>query len=688
MAYSLSMKKPGKKIFGLRFRDWGLRSKLVIVNSFAFITVFIIFFGLFISAIENSSQQNQEDKAKSLEKNISIVAEHAILENSFSNLQILVKEIALSDRDIDLLYVANHNGIIIASSDEEKYPVFFLDKNDISKKYINNDINKDKINKKTVYWVQNHLHSIGLIHAGKKTDASGQKLSDNKRLLGYFFIALNNNRWVQTKRKFFLFTLIIFFFLFVLAFSGTYLGAVMFTRPISDLAQKVRGIATGNLQTPVYIDRKDEIGLLANDVDLMRLKIYQSFDRIEQQSLEIRNHNQDLENKVNERTRKLRDALDILQEKDAALANELNLAAEIQKGILPPAQGVWDGLEYSAMIQPMERVSGDFYEVIKRRDFFNVIVSDVSGHGVPAALVTMAAKQIFQTQTVMKRTPTSFFKFINEEIYNRITTTDYLTIFNLYFTNSQDFIYSSAGHNPALLWRYNTKRVKELSTDGVLIGVFPDAGHHYEERREHLYPGDKILIFTDGMIEQENPRGEPFGEKRLKQCFEQWAHLSPKKLVDHILREFHNFRESVGLQDDISLFALQLTPHYYEAMDMVKQAKDFLSNSEFEEALLIGKKIYALTPFLPDGHYIIGVSYFYLKRYDKALEFLKKYLSKFLDSVTSVGYMYFRCLIETGQIEQALVYGKKVLFEDMPVSFYEDLYFETQKIYGQLKQEQ
>jgi sigma-B regulation protein RsbU (phosphoserine phosphatase) len=304
-------------------------------------------------------------------------------------------------------------------------------------------------------------------------------------------------------------------------------------------------------------------------------------------------------------------------------------------------------------------------------------MSDVSGHGVPAALVTMAAKQTYQTQTIFKRTPVDFFQYINEEIYNRITTSDFLTAFNLYFTSSTDLIYAGAGHPPAYLIRHNSQEIQELTTHGVLLGAFLQVNRQFEEKRIKIYPGDRVVLFTDGILEQLNEKGEQFGEKRLKELLIRYAELELPEMVDKIVSHVDTFRGQVPLQDDLTILVVQLSPHYDRAQEFAVLGRQAMEAEDYSESLRYGRRIYELIPYLPEGVFLIGVSLYYLKRYDEAIPYLKQYLRKFLDSVTTVGYMYFRSLLEMGRRDEAVAYGKRIIFEDMPVTFYEELYEES-----------
>ena len=233
-----------------------------------------------------------------------------------------------------------------------------------------------------------------------------------------------------------------------------------------------------------------------------------------------------------------------------SIENELAIAREIQTSILPDGSPGLEGLRISAAYRPMTDVAGDFYDFVpidKNRVGF--LIADVSGHGVPAALIAAMIKVAMQSAVPCADDPGAVLSALNRslsgQLRGRFVSASYLLIDR----ENGKALYSAAGHPPLLHWREG--KLERIESNGIVFGVMPDPD--YPVRDMAIRPGDRFLLYTDGLIEPENARGESFGERRLEQVLRDHRERSPSELLDQLLGEIRTWqRASQPQQDDIT----------------------------------------------------------------------------------------------------------------------------------------
>ncbi|HMF74475.1 MAG TPA: PP2C family protein-serine/threonine phosphatase, partial [Bryobacteraceae bacterium] len=218
------------------------------------------------------------------------------------------------------------------------------------------------------------------------------------------------------------------------------------------------------------------------------------------------------------------------------LDKELEIARHIQTSILPrqmPRGPHWD---IAAQYLPMTAVAGDFYDFLTvDEQRVGILVADVSGHGVPAALIASMVKVAFAAQLPHAASPASVLAGINRTLCGNLQG-QYVTAAYLYLDLAvQRMRYAAAAH-PALFWYHADGGVEDVLENGLMLGLFP--GALYTEREAGLQRGDRFLLYTDGLVEAANEVGEFFGEERarlvLKELCSQPAHEMLATLLDRV----------------------------------------------------------------------------------------------------------------------------------------------------------
>ena len=240
-----------------------------------------------------------------------------------------------------------------------------------------------------------------------------------------------------------------------------------------------------------------------------------------------------------------------------AIENELAIAREIQTSILPIGIPEIKSILISAAYCPMSEVAGDFYEFIPiDQNRVGFLVADVSGHGVPAALVAAMTKVAMQSLLNCAEKPGEVLRGLNRILTGqqrgRLISASYLW---LDLTTGKG-LYSAAGHPPLLRWRNGD--LERIESNGILIGVLSDS--EYPVCEIQFAAGDRFLLYTDGVIEPENAAGDPFGDRRLEEIIRRNQTHSPSQLSGEVLSELRRWQPaSMTQQDDITLIIIDVT---------------------------------------------------------------------------------------------------------------------------------
>jgi sigma-B regulation protein RsbU (phosphoserine phosphatase) len=242
-----------------------------------------------------------------------------------------------------------------------------------------------------------------------------------------------------------------------------------------------------------------------------------------------------------------------------SIEKELEIAQRIQTSILPASLPELERMDISAAYRPMTSVAGDFYEfVVADRHHAGFLVADVSGHGVPAALIASMIKVAMQTVAGCLQDPGDVLRGLNRvlsgQLHGQFVTAAYLWL----DTETLRARYSAAGHPPLLHWCAADGALRNIESNGLLFGMFPDT--EYPVCEFTLGAGDRLLLYTDGLIEPENASGEAFGESRLEQVLR--AHLEEPvaHLSSHLLTELQIWQPNgMSQQDDITLIVIDVS---------------------------------------------------------------------------------------------------------------------------------
>lgn len=250
----------------------------------------------------------------------------------------------------------------------------------------------------------------------------------------------------------------------------------------------------------------------------------------------------------------------------AALRQELDTARLIQSSLLPAELPRLAGLDLAVRYVPAAEVAGDLYDFLPTSgNGLGVLVADVSGHGVPAALVASMVKIAIAAQAADAAAPGKVLTGMSH-IFHRRLRSQFITATYVYLDlDSGSLRWASAGHPPPLLLRRGD--VRELSSAGPILGRL--ARRDYLESCISLEAGDRLLVFSDGIPEAASPSGEPFGDDRLQTFLTEHGHLSPDAFAGALLSRLETWSQprapgaspdegTQGFADDLTLIVLAI----------------------------------------------------------------------------------------------------------------------------------
>jgi phosphoserine phosphatase RsbU/P len=239
-----------------------------------------------------------------------------------------------------------------------------------------------------------------------------------------------------------------------------------------------------------------------------------------------------------------------------SIEDELEVARRLQLSILPASLPEIGNARIAVTYQPMTAVAGDFYEFIAvDPKHVGFLIADVTGHGVPAALIASMIKVATQSVIACATEPREVLRGLNRLLYPQLH--DQLVSAAYLWLDSENYkaSYSAAGHPPLLRWREG--KLELIESNGLPFGVIADPD--YPVRDLLIRPGDRLLLYTDGAVEPENALGDSFGDVRLEEVIRANQGRPPAQLSEELLAEIRNWQPaSVAQQDDITLIVIDM----------------------------------------------------------------------------------------------------------------------------------
>jgi sigma-B regulation protein RsbU (phosphoserine phosphatase) len=238
------------------------------------------------------------------------------------------------------------------------------------------------------------------------------------------------------------------------------------------------------------------------------------------------------------------------------LEGQLEVARQVQLELLPPSDPKLPGYDISAYNYPTEEVSGDYYDWVPiYEDQIGLVIADVSGKGVPAALLMAFLRASLRAATHIGYAPQISMAKVNYLLWESIERNQFVTAFyGILDTENRTLAYSNAGHNPPLLLEVNGN-VRFIERGGLPLGMFRDTRYH--QYYLSFRPGEVLVLYTDGVTEATNPAGEEFGRERLAEAVKAASALSARELISSVQNKVLQWTDGKGAEDDITFFVIK-----------------------------------------------------------------------------------------------------------------------------------
>jgi serine phosphatase RsbU (regulator of sigma subunit) len=246
-----------------------------------------------------------------------------------------------------------------------------------------------------------------------------------------------------------------------------------------------------------------------------------------------------------------------IQQQRNDLLKDVELAAQVQRLFLPVGKPAIAGLEIAGMMQPVRGVGGDYYDYIPiDAHTLQIVIADVAGKGVPAALLMSATAAAMQLEANHDRNMLEIVRRLNTGIHSVSDGVRYVTLLLAEIdARERKLRYVNSGHNPGLLFRAQTGTVAPMNSSCPPVGMFSEG--RCELTLTDLIPGDVLVFYTDGVTEAANRSGEEFGMERLAAVVQHGSSLAAEELMADIFKSAANFCSEAGFQDDVTILVVK-----------------------------------------------------------------------------------------------------------------------------------
>ena len=265
---------------------------------------------------------------------------------------------------------------------------------------------------------------------------------------------------------------------------------------------------------------------------------------------------------VTERNRQLQKAYDELKTAQEQLIEkermerELKVAAEIQLSILPDVLPSHPDFDFGGRILPARQVGGDFYDVFELGDNkLGVVIGDVADKGVPSAIFMARAHALIIAEADRATSPGEVLRMVNKHITRLEKSTQFVTaLYGILDTTTREFSYARAGHEPPLLLEADGTVQRLPHKPGMALGLWENIA--LDEYSFVMPKGSLLMMFTDGMTDCRNPKGEPFGLERIKSTMTELKNFSAQNGCDQLFDTLMNYQHGSKQDDDVTLVAV------------------------------------------------------------------------------------------------------------------------------------
>jgi len=311
----------------------------------------------------------------------------------------------------------------------------------------------------------------------------------------------------------------------IISIVGAVILSMVIISPIKKISYGASVIGSGDLSYRIDLKSSDELGKLAHEFNQMTEMIQTSKEK-------------EIESRI--------------------MNEQLEIARDIQEGLNP--MGYYDkkGIQIRGFTRAAKGVGGDYFDYIDiDNDRVCALISDVSGKGVPASLVMVMIRTVFTTYITRKDIDcASVVKAINDSLGSDFAIDKFATLFFMIYNRStEELSFANAGHGPLLCYRASKHVCTRTAIDGVPIGIMEDVD--YKQAKVKLYPGDIVILYTDGITEMRNAQKEEYGLQRVHKLLLENNNLNASEFVELLVNDVDTFRADTPPHDDMTVLVFK-----------------------------------------------------------------------------------------------------------------------------------
>jgi sigma-B regulation protein RsbU (phosphoserine phosphatase) len=244
-------------------------------------------------------------------------------------------------------------------------------------------------------------------------------------------------------------------------------------------------------------------------------------------------------------------------EERSKLESDLELSVKVQQALLPHTAPTIRGIDIAAYSQPARIVGGDYFDFLKFKDGSHVIIiADVMGKGMPASMVMASLQASLRIIAPESSNPSEAVVRLNGLFCHNVRLTNFVTLFlAAYNEQTHRLTYCNAGHNPPLI-RRSEGTIEQMLPTGAAIGLIEQTS--FEQKSLRLNSGDRVLFYTDGVVESFNTEKKMFGQERLEEFFMTAGTKSAQQMIGELKNTLHQFTGSTTPADDTTIIAMNV----------------------------------------------------------------------------------------------------------------------------------
>ncbi|HKO02106.1 MAG TPA: fused response regulator/phosphatase [Thermoanaerobaculia bacterium] len=241
---------------------------------------------------------------------------------------------------------------------------------------------------------------------------------------------------------------------------------------------------------------------------------------------------------------------DQLRKLNEQMKRDLQIARRVQEALVPSGKFRTPRIEIRSAYIPSETLSGDFYDYFLQDDLTYLFVADVSGHGLPAAILVSLLKSYIHTEADTSSSLAEFMSRLNDFLFSVSLPTQFATAQLFRLDGENNLVYANAAHPPFLLFSRERKEVVLHEHPGHLLGAMPDMP--FEEHSVRVSPGDMLFAYTDGLTDRRNENGDFYSIDRVSRLLEQSIDSDLDRAYDTIYGDITGFNSTEEFRDDIA----------------------------------------------------------------------------------------------------------------------------------------